>query len=85
MTTYNNVDRNNDFDFFIENYQKFFELYGHVFLAIRNKKVLGTYDSVSHAVDDLSKTYKPGDYIIQECTGEDSAYRTSIMRLMIRG
>lgn len=85
MTTYNDENRNNDFDFFVKNYQEFFKLYGHAFLAIRNEKILGAYDSVPDAVDALSENYKPGDYIIQECTGEDSAYRTSIMRLMIRG
>ena len=26
-----------------------------------------------------------GTYIIQECTGDENAYRTSIMRLMIKG
>jgi len=49
---------------------------------IINKKILGVYDSVPDAVNTLSENYKPGYYIIQECTGEDSAYRTSIMRLI---
>ena len=37
------------------------------------------------AIDELSSTYEIGTYIIQECTGDDSAYRTTIMRLIIKG
>lgn len=85
MTEYRDDDRNKDFDFFMKNYQELYNRYGHKFIAIRNEKVLGTYDSVSKAINTLSETYEPGTYIIQECTGDEGAYRTSIMRLMIKG
>ena len=82
---YTDEDRKNDFDFFIENYQNFYKEYGHKFLAIKDKKVLGAYDSVTETIRDLTPTYEVGSYIIQECTGDESAYRTTIMRLMIGG
>lgn len=85
MIEYSQEDRTKDFNFFIKNYDQFFQKYGHVFLAIRNEKVLGTYSSVSQAITNLFDKYKPGQYIIQECTGDDTAYKTSIMRLMIKG
>lgn len=85
MGNYSDNERRNDFDFFIENYCDLYKKYGHKFLAIKNKQVLGVYDSVLEAVNDLSPQYKIGDYIIQECTGDDSAYRTTIMRLIIKG
>lgn len=82
---YTDKERKEDFDFFIENYQEFYKQYGHKFLAIKNKSVLGHYDAVQDAINDLSPTYKLGSYIIQECTGDESAYRTTIMRLIING
>ncbi len=85
MVEYRDEDRNRDFDFFMKNYQELFKHYGHKFIAIKDEKVLGTYDSVSEAINTLSEKYEPGAYIIQECTGDETAYRTSIMRLMIKG
>ena len=85
MSNYTDVDRKRDFDFFIANYQELFKQYGHKFLAIKNEKVIGAYDSVPDAISKLSPTYEIGTYIIQECTGDDSAYRTTIMRLIIGG
>ena len=85
MINYTDAERKSDFDYFIENYDSFYKRYGHKFLAIKNKQVLGSYNSVSDAINDLSSTYEIGTYIIQECTGDDSAYRTTIMRLIIKG
>lgn len=82
---YTDIDRKIDFDFFVEKYQELFEKYGHKFLAIKNKEILGAYESVVEAIDDLAPTHEVGSYIIQECTGDESAYRTTIMRLIIGG
>lgn len=80
---YTDNDRKTDFNFFIENYQEFYQKYGHKFLAIKNKNILGAYNSVLDAINSLTPEYETGSYIIQECTGDDSAYRTTIMRLII--
>lgn len=85
MEKYTDVERKNDFDYFVSNYQNLYEQYGHKFLAIKNKEILGAYDSVPEAIDNLSSSHEIGTYIIQECTGDDSAYRTTIMRLIIKG
>lgn len=82
---YTDVQRKADFDYFVENYERFYLQYGHSFIAIKNKEVLGNYTSVREALDSLSPKYEVGSYIIQECTGDDSAYRTTIMRLVIKG
>lgn len=85
MNKYTDKDRQIDFDYFIQNYKELYQQYGHKFLAIKNKEVLGAFDSVPDAISQLSKEYEIGSYIIQECTDDDSAYRTTIMRLIIRG
>ena len=85
MNNYTDADRKMEVDFFISNYQDFSQQYGQKFLAIRNCQVLGAFDSVLEAIQTLSTTHELGTYIIQECTGDESAYRTTIMRLLIKG
>lgn len=85
MSNYTDINRKRDFDFFIKNYNELYKKYGHKFLAIKDSKILGAYESVPEAIKILSDSYEIGTYIIQECTGDDSAYRTTIMRLIING
>ena len=85
MSKYSDEERKKDFDFFINSYKDLYKKYGHKFLAIKNEKILGAYDSVPDAITQLSNEYEIGTYIIQECTSDDSAYRTTIMRLIIQG
>lgn len=82
-TNYSETDRSEDFKFFTDNYDKFFAEYGHKFLVIKNKKVIGQYDSVSAAISNTP--FPAGEYIVQECDGSSSAYTSRIMRLMISG
>lgn len=84
MADYSDNDRRSDFDFFTHNFASLYKQYGHKFLAIKNKQILGAYGSIPEAIEDLSKSHELGTYIIQECTGDDTAYRTTIMRLIIK-
>ena len=65
-----------DFNWFLNNYQNLFKEYGHQFLVIKDKKVLGHYDNVRQAIDNT--TEEPGTYIVQECNGNESAYTNYI-------
>lgn len=85
MLEYTESDRRSDFQFFIEHNTELFAKHGHKFLAIKNKSIIGVFDSPTEAIISLSGKYKVGTYIIQECSGDESAYMSSIMRLRIRG
>jgi hypothetical protein len=75
--------KNKDFEYFVNNYQKIFNKYGHKFIVIKNQKILGVYDDIDDAVDETVKTEEIGTFIVQECTGDTLAYQCSIMRLCI--
>jgi hypothetical protein len=45
----------------------FYEKYGGKFLAIKNKKVLGAYDTFEKALNATLKKEKLGTFLIQEC------------------
>ena len=49
------------------------------FFAIRNKTILGIYDNFDKAIADNVSTGLPvGTFIVQECTGNESAYTVYI-------
>jgi hypothetical protein len=56
-----------DFDYFLQNVGSFYKRYGHKFLAVKNKAVLGVYDSFDTAIYETLKSELLGTFIIQEC------------------
>ncbi|MDR2758326.1 MAG: hypothetical protein LBB78_03000 [Spirochaetaceae bacterium] len=56
-----------DFEYFIQNIEYFYQQYGHKFLAIKDKKVIGSYDSFDMALEETLKHEQIGTFIIQEC------------------
>jgi hypothetical protein len=60
-----------DFEYFEENKTKFFEEYGHKFLAIKDRVILGAFDTFDDALKTTLKTESPGTFIVQECTGDE--------------
>jgi hypothetical protein len=61
-----------DFRFFEENKSKLYEEYGHKYLAIKNKTVLGAFDTFDAAVKGALKSEQLGTFIIQECVNNDT-------------
>lgn len=69
----------NDFNWFLNNYDDLYKKYGHQFLVIKNKTVLGHYDSIRQAIDNTDG--EPGTYIVQECNGDESAYTNYVLSM----
>ncbi|MCD8014287.1 MAG: hypothetical protein LUG99_14130 [Lachnospiraceae bacterium] len=74
MNDYGDRERREDFDFFVDNYQKLYEEYGKTFLVIKGKKIIGAYESEALAIEETMKDYPLGTFIVQECNGDESAY-----------
>lgn len=72
---------NSDFNWFLNNYDSLYKLYGHKFLVVKNKTILGAYDSIRQAVDNTNEEF--GTYIVQECNGDESAYTATLTSLFI--
>ena len=83
MSVYAETERRNDFHWFLENYNSLYKQYGHKFFAIRNKKILGIYNGMREALDETSKQYPLGTFVVQECNGDESAYTASIVTVNI--
>ena len=68
----------NDYKWFLHNYNKLYDEYGHSFLVIKNEHVVGSYESFAVAVRSAAKTNDLGTFIVQECNGDESAYTNYI-------
>lgn len=51
---------------FKEHYADFQKKYGESFIAIKNKKILGVYDSYGNGVRETAKTEELGTFIVQD-------------------
>ena len=67
-----------DFQWFKEHYDELYTRYGNVYLAIKDKTVLGSYATFGDGVRETAKTEQPGTFIVQYCDGTQSAYRNHI-------
>ena len=63
-----------DFQWFLDNYMRLYEQYGTSYLTIKDKRILGAYNSYADASEETMKTEARGTYIIQLCNGKESGY-----------
>lgn len=83
---YNDSQKEKDFAFFKSVNNSFYSKNGHSFLAIKNEQILDYADSVNALIEKMNKKgFSIGNYLIQECTGDESAYTNIVMRLLIKG
>lgn len=69
---------NEDFGWFVDNYNSIFTQYGHKQIVVKDKKVIGVYDSIKEAIEKTCLTEEMGTFIVQECDGSESAYTNYI-------
>lgn len=75
---YTEMDRKNDFQYFLDRYDELYKEYGHKFYTIRNKNILGIFDTEDQAIKETSKSFEIGEFIVQECNGDESGYTNYI-------
>lgn len=68
----------NEFQWFLENYDELYKQHGVSFLAIKNKSVLGVYQSYAEGVKKTLENEELGTFIVQKCNGDESAYTNYI-------
>jgi len=60
----------NDYEYFVHNMSSLYGQYGHKFLVIKNKTIIGVYDDMDIAYDETRKIEDVGTFIIQECVDD---------------
>ena len=56
-----------DFNFFLDNMGELYRKYGHKFVVVKNRSILGAYDNFITAYEFTLKTEEIGTFLIQEC------------------
>lgn len=74
-----------DFQWFLDNYDSLFEQYGNKYLAIKDKKIIGVYKTYAEGVKETQKTEELGSFIIQHCNGDESGYTNYISSMNFMG
>jgi hypothetical protein len=74
-----------DYKWFLDNYRMLYEEYGISYLAIKDKKVLGSYQSYAEALHETEKAEPIGSFIIQYCNGNETGYTNYIASMFVMG
>lgn len=70
--------QNSDYQWFLDHFTELYNEYGSVYLAIKDKKVLGVYHSYAEGVTATRKKEPLGSFIVQKCGADESAYTNYI-------
>ena len=72
-----------EFKYYIKNQNKLVKQYNNKCIVIKNKKVIGVYDSEAEAVQETSKNETLGTFLVQKCTpGKESYTQTYHSRVI---
>lgn len=74
-----------DYEWFLENYSDIFNEYGVSYVAIKDGRILGSYNSYADGVRETMKQHPLGTFIVQFCNGEPSGYTGYIASMDFSG
>ena len=67
-----------NYTWFLQQYDALRREYGNAFLAIKDQRVLSAYRSYGEAVHETAKTEALGTFIVQECRANGEMYQCCI-------
>ena len=73
-----------DFRWYKDNLLALYSKYGDKHIAIKDKTVLGSYNTAAEAIVETAKTEPIGSFIVQKCGADKGAYTISIATIGIR-
>ena len=77
--------RTADYSWYKQNLASLHEEYGDKYIAIKDEKVLGSFDSYAEGVRITSQTLPLGSFIVQKCGADESAYTCMISSMNFMG
>jgi hypothetical protein len=63
-----------DYEYFLDNTDRFYKEYGHRFLAIKDQNIIGVYETFNDALENTLQKETPGTFLIQECLENREKY-----------
>ena len=69
-----NDELKKDFQYYLDHQGELVERYNGKFIVIRNQEVIGAYDSELEAIEETSKQYELGTFLVQKCEPGSESY-----------
>lgn len=63
-----------EFDWYLAHQGELVEKYNSKFVVIKDQKVIGVYNEQLEAVQETSKEYEPGTFLVQKCEPGTESY-----------
>ncbi len=63
-----------EFKYYIDHQKELVKKYNGRYIVIVDSKVIGDYDSEIEAIEETSKTYKLGMFLVQKCEPGSNSY-----------
>lgn len=63
-----------EFEYYLAHQDELVKQYNGRVIVIKDQKVIGDYDTEFEAVEETSKTQKPGTFLVQKCEPGTDAY-----------
>ena len=64
----------NDYQWFLDHLEVLYQEFGHRFLAIKDREVIGNYATYAEGVKKTAEKENLGSFIVQECTSNVEAF-----------
>jgi hypothetical protein len=72
-----------EFEFYLENQSQFAEKYKGKYIVIKNREIIGVFDSEIEATEKTSAKHELGTFLVQKCDfGEESYTQTYHSRVV---
>ena len=63
-----------EFKYYIKHQDELVKQYNGKFIVIKNRKVIGVYDSQSEAIEKTMEEHELGTFLVQKCEPGDESY-----------
>lgn len=63
-----------EFEYYLANQEELAELYNGKFIVIKNRQVIGVYDSELEAITETARQHEMGTFLVQKCELGASSY-----------
>lgn len=66
---------NDEFEYYLENWIDLAEKYDGRYIVIKNRNVIGDYDTKRVAIETTMKTYVLGTFLVQKCSSDPDSIK----------
>ena len=63
-----------EFNYYLQNQDEFVQLYEGKFVVIQDSQVVGAFDTEVEAIQEASKKYPLGTFLVQKCERGSASY-----------